>query len=225
MRVVVGASKELAIRHESVRLGVHAPLRLLYASDLHLGWRWTRNVPELLVAAAQRWEPDAILLGGDLVDRPAALPGLHALVAALHPIAPVGAVAGNHDVLSGTQRVRDAVRSARGSWLPDGSLSVRGTTVDGTPGRGGPVLCGHNPAAWPKARASGTRLHLAGHLHGGQWVAFRRGGREFPAAWVYRWNGPRFEEDGATLLVSRGVADTVPIRWNCPRELLVVEIC
>jgi predicted MPP superfamily phosphohydrolase len=65
---------------------------------------------------------------------------------------------------------------------------------------------------------------LAGHLHGGQCVLATRRGRLYPAAWIYRWHGLRFEEAGAVMLVSRGVGDTLPVRFNCPREVILCEI-
>jgi hypothetical protein len=34
----------------------------------------------------------------------------------------------------------------------------------------------------------------------------------------------RFEDkDGQTLLISRGIQDTLTLRWNCPREVLIVD--
>jgi hypothetical protein len=46
-----------------------------------------------------------------------------------------------------------------------------------------------------------------------------------PGAFLYRWKGLRFEDkDGKTLLISRGVQDTLPLRWNSPREVLIVGI-
>jgi hypothetical protein len=56
-------------------------------------------------------------------------------------------------------------------------------------------------------------------------VLFERHGRLYPGAFLYRWNRLRFEDkDGKTLLISRGVQDTLSQRWNCPRELLIVDI-
>jgi predicted MPP superfamily phosphohydrolase len=55
-------------------------------------------------------------------------------------------------------------------------------------------------------------------------VFFERGGRLYPGAFLYRWNGLRFHENGSTLVVSRGVRDTLPLRWNCPREVILVEV-
>ena len=65
---------------------------------------------------------------------------------------------------------------------------------------------------------------LAGHLHGGQCVLATRRGRLYPAAWIYRWHGLRFAEWGAVLLVSRGAGDTLPVRFNCPREVILCMI-
>jgi predicted MPP superfamily phosphohydrolase len=86
------------------------------------------------------------------------------------------------------------------------------------------VFCAHYPSVFPEAAAAGYRLVLAGHLHGGQCVLATRGGKLYPAVWVHRWHGLRFVDRGATLLVSRGGGDTLPVRFNCPREVVVCEI-
>ncbi len=48
--------------------------------------------------------------------------------------------------------------------------------------------------------------------------------RLYPAAWVYRWHGLRFAEWGAVLLVSRGAGDALPVRFNCPREVILCGV-
>jgi predicted MPP superfamily phosphohydrolase len=65
---------------------------------------------------------------------------------------------------------------------------------------------------------------FAGHLHGGQCVLAMHRERLYPAAWFYRWHGLRFAEGRAVLLVSRGAGDTLPIRFNCPREVILCTI-
>src|SRR5262249_22278544 len=114
-----------------------------------------------------------------------------------------------------------------GGWLPDRPLEAP-LRIDGALGRTGEgprVLCTHDPGAFPAAVEAGYALVLAGHLHGGQCVVAERRGKPYPAAWFNRWHGLRFEERGATLLVSRGAADTFPFRINCPREVVLCEIC
>lgn len=228
MRFEAGAAGPLHVRRERVRLGLPRRVRLLYASDLHLGRRWTAHLPGRLLDAARAARPDLILLGGDLVDTARALPELGRLVTALGGVGPVCAVPGNHDEGVGTPVVREAVRSAGGRWLPDDPLTdpVR---IDGvvTPSADrSRILCGHDPAVFPAAVAAGYGLVLAGHLHGGQCVLWERGGRQFPAAWFNRWHGERFTAAGgqAVMLVSRGAADTLPFRLNCPREVLLCAV-
>jgi predicted MPP superfamily phosphohydrolase len=55
-------------------------------------------------------------------------------------------------------------------------------------------------------------------------VWWQRGQRLYPGAWFSRWTGLRFELGATTLLVSRGVADTLPVRFRCPREVLLCEL-
>jgi predicted MPP superfamily phosphohydrolase len=222
-----GASGPLAVRRTAFHLGLPCPVRLLYASDLHLGHRWTRGVPAQLLDVCRRTHPDVVLLGGDLADRPAALPLLSDCVRSLATAAVVAAIPGNHDERTGVSAVRAAVESAGGHWLPDHPLE-RPLPVDAVVreavGSGPRLLCAHYPDVFPAAARAGYRLVLAGHLHGGQCVLATVGGRLYPAAWVHRWHGLRFTDGDAVMLVSRGVADTLPLRFNCPREVLLCEM-
>jgi predicted MPP superfamily phosphohydrolase len=222
-----GSFGPLLVRRESVHLGLDRPLRVLYASDLHLGRWWTRPVPDQLVRAAREASPDLILLGGDLADNRSALPLLQACVRALAEVAPVHAVAGNHDVRAGLEDVRAAVLSAGGRWLPDRSLDhpmrIDGM-LDTSPCDRPRLLCGHHPGVFVAAVQASYRVVLAGHLHGGQCVLATRRGRQYPAAWVYRWHGLRFADGGSVMLVSRGAGDTFPFRFNCPREVILCAI-
>jgi hypothetical protein len=141
----------------------------------------------------------------------------------------VAAVEGNHDRWVGVPLVRAAVERGGGRWLADAPLTLaRGLTVYGGLPAGpvpeGSVLCAHHPAVFDRACAAGFGVVLAGHLHGGQLVLGQRGGLLYPGAFLYRYNGLRFARNGTTMLVSRGVHDTLPLRWNCPREVLLVEV-
>jgi predicted MPP superfamily phosphohydrolase len=223
----LGASGPLLVRREAVHLGLARPLRVLYASDLHLGRWWTRAVPGQLVRAAREAAPDLILLGGDLADNSRGLPALGECVRDLAAVAPVYAVPGNHDERAGLAEVRAAVEAGGGRWLPDrpveGPVRIDGR-IDPAPHAGPRLLCTHHPGEFPAAAAAGYGLVLAGHLHGGQCVLAKCRGRLYPAAWVYRWHGLRFAERGAVLLVSRGAGDTLSVRFNCPREVILCTI-
>src|SRR5699024_9398429 len=85
------------------------------------------------------------------------------------------------------------------------------------------VLCAHYPPAgltWPAA----YNLVLAGHLHGGQVVGWQRHGSMFPGRWFARWNVLRHQQGLSALVVSRGLGDTFPMRYNCPREIVRIRL-
>jgi predicted MPP superfamily phosphohydrolase len=231
MPLEIGASRPLLVRSETLGPRTEAAWRLLFASDLHLTARRGHLVARVLEAAAA-CRPDRILLGGDLLDSASGGPALTELVRGLAAQAPVRAVPGNHDAHVGLGAARSAVLAGGGSWLGGEELAAAGRpplaiATQVAPGEaGGPrrVLLAHDPAVFPRAAAAGFDLVLAGHLHGCQLVLWRRRGRLYPGAWFYRWNGLRFAQGRSTLLVSRGVADTLPLRFACPREVLLCEV-
>lgn len=224
----------LALRRERLvadRAGEGASL--VYASDLHLGRDDHARALEL-VALVARCRPDAVLLGGDLVDAPRGHELLSALVEDLARVAPVLAVPGNHDDFWGVERVEAAVAAAGGHWIArrvvrvptrGGAVAVAGDAralVDADDCAR--VLCGHDPSVLDDDATLVADLVLAGHLHGGQVVLAERDERLFPGAFFYRYCGLRFARGATTMLVSRGAYDTIPFRFRCPREVLLVEL-
>lgn len=224
----IGARGPLLLRREQFHWGLEQPMRLLYFSDLHLGHWWTRGIPAQLIDSAKQARPHLILLGGDLVDRYRALPLLKECLRELLHVAPTFAIPGNHDERVGITSVRQAVQDAGASWLPDEpildqvTISAQITSEDSSSRPR--VLCAHAPDVFPSAVEAGYQLVLAGHLHGGQCVFATVNDRLYPAVWFHRWHVLRASIGQSTLLVSRGVADTLPIRFNCPREAILCEI-
>lgn len=90
------------------------------------------------------------------------------------------------------------------------------------------LLLNHHPEYWPdRIRGTGIQLTLSGHAHGGQWHLFHRdifapGQRFFPK---YA-SGIHQAETGETLIVSRGMANTVKLvpRFGNPTELVVIRL-
>ena len=223
----IGARRPLLVRRERLpHLGLGK--RILFASDLHLRKDGPRHIVDGILDIVSQEQPDIILLGGDLVDWGTALETLHDLIGSMARLAPVAAVGGNHDRWIGLARVRDAVVGGGGHWLEDKPLEwASGVVAYGSREgelipAGCHILCSHDPGSPSERRR--YDLVLSGHLHGGQFVFFESRGRLYPGALLYRWNGLRFQDNGSTLLVSRGVRDTFPLRWNCPREVIVVQV-
>jgi hypothetical protein len=130
-------------------------------------------------------------------------------------------------------RVRDAVVDGGGKWihavavqLSHGSrvIAVSGPESGPPPKGDVRVLCAHNPRIWKTARSHGYDLILAGHLHGCQVVAFEYRGRLFPGAVFYRHCYLSRQFGSTRLVVSRGVSDLIPVRWRCPREIILCHI-
>jgi predicted MPP superfamily phosphohydrolase len=227
----IGLNRPLLVRRERIATwNLAQPLRVLYVSDLHLGWPWTRRVARQLVDAVRASRPDVVLLGGDLADWSAGIAPLGRCVRVLRRMAPVYAISGNHDRRANVAKVRTVVESAGGRWL-DQRAQLDGWPIELVPdapmfpdrsASTRRILCGHNPAVF--ARDPDVDLVLAGHLHGGQCVLFTKNDRHYPGAWFARWTGLRYARDKAQMIVSRGAADTFPIRWNCPREVLLCEL-
>jgi len=228
----IGLGRALHVREERLSERPDA-CRLLYVSDIHLRNGRSDRLSRQVLDAALRSRPDAVLLGGDLVDRRSELSALRRLVGELAEVAPVLAIGGNHDQEIGMQRVREAVVEGGARWIHDGIAHVahagRVIAVSGpeaAPHAGGDVrvLCAHNPRIWKTSRDAGYHLVLAGHLHGCQLVAWEYRGRLFPGGFFYRYCFARRCHGATRLVVSRGVSDLVPIRWRCPREVVLCHV-
>ena len=228
----IGLRRPLHIREERLSTR-HDACRLLYLSDLHLRNGRSETLRRQILDAVAGCNPDVVLLGGDLVDRSSELGRLSDLVGTLREAASVLAIGGNHDQQLGMNRVRDAVEHGGGQWIQDGTARVthgeRVIAVSG-PDAAGPVdahvrvLCAHNPRIWKTTRDAGYDLVLAGHLHGCQIVACEYRDRLFPGAILYPYCCLRHHRDSTRLVVSRGVSDLLPIRWKCPREVVLCYV-
>lgn len=230
--LAIGLNQALHVREERLTTRLDA-CRLLYVSDIHLRNRRSIALCRQVEDAVTACHPDVVLLGGDLVDRSSELPALGDLVAKLREVAPVLAIGGNHDHNLGMDQVRDAVLQGGGQWIHDSIARVtkRGRVIavagpDAAPPVDGDVriLCAHNPRIWKNSQEAGYDLVLAGHLHGCQLVAWEYRDRLFPGAIFYPYCYLSHQRGSTRLVVSRGVSDLLPIRWKCPREVVLCHV-
>lgn len=228
----IGLTRALHIREERLSTRQDA-CRLLYVSDIHLRDGRSDVLCWQVLDAVRQSNPDAVLLGGDLVDRASELGTLTGLVRRIADAAPVLAVGGNHDRQVGTERVRDAVVHGGGRWIHDGvarlahrarEIAISGPNCEPPVGGHVRVLCAHDPRIWKKSRHAGFDLVLAGHLHGCQLVACEYRDRLYPGAILYPYCFLSHQRGPTRLVVSRGVSDLLPIRWRCPREVVLCHV-
>jgi predicted MPP superfamily phosphohydrolase len=225
----LGLHRPLEVREEIIA-NHQQPCRLAFVSDIHLRRGRSRLLSNQVVNALERARPDIILLGGDLVDQASELGGLRHLITRILEIAPVFAIPGNHDIAVGEGLVRKAAETSGACWIAGVTvdfhhagrvLAISGPGAIPNPSADVRVLCAHHPSVWKSAREAGFDLVLAGHLHGCQGVLFEAGGRLYPGALFYPHNFIRQFKNGARLVVGMGCVDLIPVRWGCPREIVL----
>jgi len=90
------------------------------------------------------------------------------------------------------------------------------------------ILLSHRPEYFEDYAALGFDLVLCGHAHGGQWrIPGLVNGIYAPNQGILpKYAGGRYDADGTTMIVSRGLAretTRIPRIWNRP-ELVVIEV-
>ena len=90
------------------------------------------------------------------------------------------------------------------------------------------VLLTHRPEAFEAYVNKGFDLALAGHAHGGQWrIPGLINGMFAPDQGIFpKLAGGRYEKNGTTMIVSRGLAreSTIVPRFCNPPELVIIEL-
>lgn len=88
------------------------------------------------------------------------------------------------------------------------------------------ILLAHNPTYYKAYKEWGADLVLSGHLHGGMARIPGWRGVITPQAFLFpKYSGEMTQEDGKTIVVSRGLGShTIPIRLFNKPELVVMEL-
>lgn len=235
----------MIVRHESVGTrGPATPWRIAHLSDFHVWFRQAK-LRDIERALAQ-WTPDFVAMTGDYADTPWGTRLFTRWLSHLSERWTVGWIAGNHDQWWGGQVLRNLISIPDVHAIDAGDLTMhrpdgmtyrittwdraRGTRQSTPPTRPPDsnhrtiALC-HNPRPFDPSDASGIDLVLAGHLHGGQIVLGRDAtGRAVPGTWIYRWCLDRLDWHDGSLIVSRGLGDSFPLRINCPKEIVIIDL-
>ncbi|MBS1663751.1 MAG: metallophosphoesterase [Bacteroidetes bacterium] len=203
--------------------------RLVYISDLHYHRLGRRRV-ERNIEQIRGLEPDLLLLGGDYIDTPFGLPNFQRFVEAMDFV-PFLAIGGNHD-RPYLRSVRFMVEKAGGTWVHNGSTTVRlggaRVRVDGTnpreeqPPADLAILCLHHPID-VSPFAEQYNLAFAGHLHGSQIVLWQTPKGLYPGRWIYPLNQLDIQHGSCRYIISKGIGDTLPIRYQCSRDIILIN--
>ena len=226
------------------------PIRLAIVSDLH-SCRYGEGQQTLLQAVAQQ-SPDAVLFPGDIVDDDLPEEPAWTVVEALAAAYPCFYVTGNHEWwIGGIGRIYHQMEEYGVTVLrgDTASLTLNGQTV-AVCGIDDPestrslkqleqagrsvkedtftVLIAHRPERLRFYQQYPFDLIVCGHAHGGQWrIPGVLNGLYAPSQGLFPSHaGGRYDFDGGTMLVSRGLAresTRVPRIFNRP-ELVIAGL-
>jgi len=227
----------IQLRKEKIDLfNGHESLTILHISDVHV-W-FSKSILDKLKAIIIQCNPDLLIFTGDYFDVPA---GAHLFRAFLQDISvsyTVVFIRGNHDFVYGPRIAnlllgipncycaeKDVYTfvSPKGYYYNITSWEQRHQLKQYAGGRN--IVLIHNPERLNEKEIEGIDLILAGHLHGGQFIFFKTGNNaHFPGSLVYRYCTDRKQLKDTTMIISRGLGDTLPFRLNCPREVVSIRI-
>lgn len=200
--VLAGHINALNTRVREISLNIHKKvtgnreMKILMASDIHLGALIGENREERLVSIINKQKPDLVLLCGDLVDGDVASALRKNLGRHIQEIkTPLGvyAIAGNHEYIGGIKKTLPYLESININILRDRTLVLpNGIQIIGRDDRDNrrmgdengrktlkelmtgldknfPVIVmNHQPFNLDEAVVEGVDLHLSGHTHHGQ---------------------------------------------------------
>jgi uncharacterized protein len=224
-------------------------LRIVFASDLHIGPTTARVTLDAAFARIAALRPDVLLLGGDYVFLEASAARTRELEQRVRDVpAPVKlAVLGNHDLWAEHTAIERALARAGArvlinahAWLPPPFDHIAIIGLD-DPWTGAPdvdaALAGteaaalriglcHAPEGALLLRGRGVPVVLCGHTHGGQIALPGPRPVILPGGpYSQRYPFGSHHIDDVQLIVSRGVgAVELPIRAFAPADVVVLDV-
>ena len=215
-------------------------LSIVHLSDLHFTGKVGKPFFEEVVRASNALEPEIVAITGDLVDKPQCIDWVPDTFGRLQARFGVYYILGNHDLRVDWRRLRQVMEACGliyvgGRWKV---IEVRGRPMlvagnelpwfkpcadlaacpprSEVPFR---FLLAHTPDQLSWARKGDGDLLLAGHTHGGQ-IRLPLIGPVFSAARSLQYISGLYHAPPTILNVSRGISGELPLRVNCPPEIV-----
>lgn len=227
--------------------------KIVQLSDYHEGS--FDDSDDILIAKVKDQHPNLIVLTGDIIDETASnSDAVTKLVNQLVKISPVYFVTGNHDMLysdyTGIKQMLVnkgvTILNNKKIVLKKGNAHINLYGIDDPnvwdylnperylkseisilkPNGGFNILLFHRANMFDTIKGNGYQLVLTGHMHGGQVQIPFLGGLKAPdGSWFPKYAQGRWEEDGTTMIVSRGLGNVVSIpRLFNPPEIVAVTL-
>ncbi|MBO9201299.1 MULTISPECIES: metallophosphoesterase [Niastella] len=211
-------------------------LTALHFSDIHT-W-FSTGILKKLKAIIFENDPALLLFTGDYFDIPRGAYLFRNFLCEIAPTYPIIFIRGNHDFFYGS-RIADlllgipnchCVESDIYSFTSSAGFTYHITSWDKrhylkTHTLEKNIVLIHNPEKLKDKEMEGIDLILAGHLHGGQFILFKTiNNAYFPGSLLYKYCTDRKQLRDTTLIISKGIGDTFPLRLNCPKEVIRIRI-
>ncbi len=223
--------------------------KIAQITDIHMDSSMTRERLIRIAGMIDEQKPDLIVITGDFVSYNVEYVTNDLRDALSEYSAPHGiiAVTGNHDYLSGVDRVRGVLNdvgihelandykaierdNARFYVAGIDDVSAKKSRLDillnKLPDDAPAILLAHEPDFADIAAATGRfAVQLSGHTHGGQIQMPFIGAFYGPKHGHIYQDGMYDVDDGLQIYVSRGVGTvTLPIRFNCRPEITILTL-
>jgi predicted MPP superfamily phosphohydrolase len=213
--------------------------RIAFLTDTHITGFMRRNFYREVVAQTLAFDPDVIVLGGDLVTFSRDIPLMAELLGELRARDGVVAVLGNHDIWAGAEHIielltakgvtyvtnRSLTLSRKGARLPligidemyRGAPDVARAFAGVAPGPC--IAVSHHPDIIDLLEGQRIDLLLCGHTHGGQIRLPFFGPVVVPSVHETEFASGFHRIRGVLMYVSRGVGAIPPLRILCRPEV------
>jgi len=231
-------STKVKVRTETIDLkeGLEN-LHILHISDLHLPF--SRKRIDRIIEIIESSGAQLTAMTGDYVDLKSSLPKFFDFVKRISLIMPVVFITGNHDKRYRVQ-IEESLLKIKNCYNLDKTnfnfTSLKGinyvfsswprkknestTCIDKSH-----IVLVHNPKHIKTLNLENIDVVLAGHLHGGQFILKKfKNGRLFPGCLFYSFCLERTRVENTHIIVSKGLGDVLPLRINCPYEVVQIEI-
>ncbi len=218
-------------------------LTIAHLSDLHITGRFSLEFYQAIVQESNGWNPDLVVVTGDIVDKARCLDWIHPTLGRLESRLGSFYILGNHDLRVGDEAALR--RALHESGMTDVGSQCHLTEWNKTPvllagderpwfgcgpdpGEMPPdgfrILLAHSPDRFPWAVSQDFDLVLAGHTHGGQIRLPAVGPIVCPSAYGVRYASGVFCKQDTVMHVTRGLCGVHPLRFGCPPELAILTL-
>jgi predicted MPP superfamily phosphohydrolase len=223
-----------------------AGLKVVFAGDFHVK-KYQEKRLQKVIKTINAQNPDIVLLIGDYINEhdfnaTLPLPKITNYLSQIKSKYGVYSVLGNHDWLANGEKVTEALTESNIKVLANSNIKVnvgdKNIYIAGVEdlqtrmpnvfkaliGSSKPViLLTHTPDIFSMVPES-VDLTLAGHVHGGQVRLPFVGALIVPSQYGNKYSQGLIEEDNKKMIVTRGIGTSIlPVRFNCPPEIDVIE--